>query len=301
MSLWLCDNLCCADIDAFLRMVGVPLNGALGTLRRAGVPSLLCKIVWGVLGWRWGGWVGRWTPINSSSILKGPPMGSCQWLSLNLKLAWILFLPTNGFPFRPPFATPYPSASMWGSPIAPPAPLSLTVPLPECFGPPKIDSDQLAGALHLLHLREGRLISPLPSPPSSPTPAPPSSPSPSTPPSRAISRSSISPPRPSKRSRQFVRPYVRKDQRCTLRDPSKVLCFQVSNFWQKLQQDHDVFAVQRAFREVLGSLQVEEHHDVLGCRECKFSDLGRVTYCTKSRHNKSHPYHSCPAYEICCT
>ena len=282
-------------------MVGALSNEVLGTLRRAGAPSPLYKIVWGALGWKWGEWVGRWTPTNSSNTPKGPPMGNCQWPSPILKLAWSLFLLTNGFPFRPPFATSSPFASMRGSPTVPPAPLSLTVPLPECFGPPRIDSDQLAGALHLLHLREGRLSSPLPSPPSSPTPAPPPSPSPSTPPSRATSRSSISPPQLSKRSRRFVRPYARKDQRCTPRDPSKVLRFQVSNFWQKLQQDHDVFAVQRAFREVLGSLEVEEHHDVLGCRECKFSDLGRVTYCTKSRHNKSHPYHSCPAYEICCT
>ena len=71
-------------------------------------------------------------------------------------------------------------------------------------------------------------------------------------------------------------PYSRKyrvtKQKCTPRDPKKVLWFHTSNFFKKMQQEFGVWDTQVAFKRALEEYGVEEFHDVLGCMNCKWRE-----------------------------
>jgi len=58
--------------------------------------------------------------------------------------------------------------------------------------------------------------------------------------------------------------------------------------------------VQEAFEKVLSDLGSDLHHDMFGCRDCRWE--GRdVIYCRKSRHHRDHPLHVCPGLgQECC-
>jgi hypothetical protein len=77
------------------------------------------------------------------------------------------------------------------------------------------------------------------------------------------------------------------------------LKFRVANLWRKEQQSFDIADVQKVFQEVLEELGFEEHHDVLGCKDCEW-DGGDFVYCPRSRSHKDHPFHVCPVYQLCC-
>jgi hypothetical protein len=82
-------------------------------------------------------------------------------------------------------------------------------------------------------------------------------------------------------------PYSRKNrvtkQRCTPRDPAKVLWFHTANFFKKMQQEYGVWETQNIFKRALEEFGVEEFHDVLGCVDCKWEGED-IIYCRKSRH-----------------
>jgi hypothetical protein len=98
-------------------------------------------------------------------------------------------------------------------------------------------------------------------------------------------------------------PYSRKNQvtkqRCTPRDPKKVLWFHTSNFFKEMQQEFGVWETQNIFKRALEEFGVEEFHDVLGCVDCRWEGED-IIYCRKSCHHRSHPFHLCPIWGVCC-
>jgi hypothetical protein len=98
-------------------------------------------------------------------------------------------------------------------------------------------------------------------------------------------------------------PYSRKTrvtkQRCTPWDLKKVLWFHTTNFFKKMQQEFGVWETQEVFKRALEEFGVEEFHNVFGCVDCKWEGED-IIYCHKSRHHRSHPFHLCPVWGICC-
>jgi hypothetical protein len=49
----------------------------------------------------------------------------------------------------------------------------------------------------------------------------------------------------------------------------------------------------------LGGLNLGMTHDVLGCQNCWTGQ--EIRYCPESIYNRSHPFHVCPGFLVCCS
>ena len=205
----------------------------------------------------------------------------------------------TGLPSSPSYSRPSPLLLLRGKPACNPTLLTNLLPLPS---PPPSTSpvpslQGLGSALTLLSLWEDHR---LPSPPLSPCPVPPLTPQHS----RSLCGVGVDSPPSGRMGVKYLKPpYSRKNQvtkqKCTPRDPKKVLWFDTSNFFKKMQQEFGIWDTQVAFKRALEEYGVEEFHDVLGCMNCKWEGED-IIYCHRSRHHRSHPFHQCPPWGICC-
>jgi len=99
-------------------------------------------------------------------------------------------------------------------------------------------------------------------------------------------------------NRENRKPYAQ--QRATPRDPTQRLRMEVRRFWQRKQREFGQVMVQEAFEKVCSDLGSELHHDVFGCRECRWEGKD-IIYCSRSRHHRDHPLLVCPGLgQECC-
>jgi len=88
-------------------------------------------------------------------------------------------------------------------------------------------------------------------------------------------------------------------QRATPWNREQRLRMESQRMFRALVKEYGMESAQGAFEEAVRELGVEMNHDVLGCRECHWE--GRdIIYCRRSRHNREHPYHTCPIGQECC-
>jgi hypothetical protein len=184
----------------------------------------------------------------------------------------------NGPLSSPLSSRPSPLLLLLGKPACDRTQLTNFLPLPllqdsMSYAP---NSRDLESALTLLSLQEEHLLL---SPPLSPSPAPPSP----LPHSRSSQGVGVDTPLSGRMGVKYLTtPYSRKTQvtkqRCTPRDPKKLLWFHTSNFFKKMQQEYGVWDAQEAFKRTLDEFGVEVHHNVLGCVNCKWEGED-IIYC----------------------
>ena len=57
--------------------------------------------------------------------------------------------------------------------------------------------------------------------------------------------------------------------------------------------EHGPVMVQEVFKKVLSDLGSDLHHNMFGCKGCRWE--GRdIIYCRQSQHHQDHPLHVCP-------